>query len=273
MAELSNNLKFKLERLFDMSGGYVLDFTNATFADFVSTCLGFNPYDRYQGSKATVLRSIWQHESDSDVKKLLLELLDREATVKLIKGTLTDGDQRLHDSVLEEVLALSTDDTPTSREDVEFLSRDFGSVDLARARVSIDFQDVIAQRLDEIERCLAAEAPLAVIFLAGSTLEGLLYEVALQQPDAFATCSSAPTKDSKVKPLSQWTLHDFIITARELHIVGEDVVKHAHGVKDFRNYIHPRQQIKDNFQPRMLTAQMANQVLRAALHDLRTITT
>ena len=40
-----------------------MDFNNGTFASFVQTCLGFNPYDRYGGSKASVLRDIWLKES------------------------------------------------------------------------------------------------------------------------------------------------------------------------------------------------------------------
>lgn len=41
-----------------MSTGYVVDFNNGTFASFVQTCLGFDPYGRYEGSKAVILRQI-----------------------------------------------------------------------------------------------------------------------------------------------------------------------------------------------------------------------
>lgn len=63
--------------------------------------------------------------------------------------------------------------------------------------------------------------------------------------------------------MSEWTLEALITTSREVGVVGEDVIKHAHAVKDFRNYIHPRQQLKDNFVPRMLTAEIAHKVLPA----------
>jgi hypothetical protein len=39
MADLDNATKRKLESIFDMSGGYVLDFSNASFADFVRTAI------------------------------------------------------------------------------------------------------------------------------------------------------------------------------------------------------------------------------------------
>ena len=56
--------------------------------------------------------------------------------------------------------------------------------------------------------------------------------------------------------------------SRSLGFVGEDVLKHADQVRNFRNYIHPRQQMRENFEPRMMTAKIAQQVLLAALNDL-----
>lgn len=44
---LSNATKRKLEALLGMGSGYVLDFTNATFQDFVLTAIGVDPTMRY----------------------------------------------------------------------------------------------------------------------------------------------------------------------------------------------------------------------------------
>ena len=55
MGAIDNSLKFKLETLFGMGTGYLLDFSNSTFADFVQTSIGFNPYDRFTG---WILRSV-----------------------------------------------------------------------------------------------------------------------------------------------------------------------------------------------------------------------
>lgn len=44
------------------------------------------------------------------------------------------------------------------------------------------------------------------------------------------------------------------------------------GPKFFRNYIHPRQQLRENFEPRIITAQIAQRVLLAALADLNKLT-
>ena len=56
-----------LKDLFGMSTGCVMDFNNGTFASFVQTCIGFDPYEWYDESKAVLLRAIWLNEPFSDV--------------------------------------------------------------------------------------------------------------------------------------------------------------------------------------------------------------
>jgi hypothetical protein len=54
VATIDNTLKLKLEHLLGMSGGYVLDYSNASFADFVPVASAL-----HDGSKAQGLRSLW----------------------------------------------------------------------------------------------------------------------------------------------------------------------------------------------------------------------
>jgi uncharacterized protein (TIGR02391 family) len=89
VAGLDNTARLKLEALFDMGGGYVLDLTNATFASFVRTSIGFDPYEKYgdELSKAKLLRAIWEGESAADVAKLNLDLLEHWRVTKLLTGS------------------------------------------------------------------------------------------------------------------------------------------------------------------------------------------
>lgn len=78
MANLKNPTKQKLEHLLNMRTGYVLDFTNATYRDFILTSVGIDVDDKYPtGSKAVRLRSFWQEEADSIITTLMLDMLDR----------------------------------------------------------------------------------------------------------------------------------------------------------------------------------------------------
>lgn len=72
--------KRKLERAFGMESGYVLDFSNRTFEDFILDCIGIeiydSKYDHASGSKANRLRAFWNIESNYNVGKLLDEIFN-----------------------------------------------------------------------------------------------------------------------------------------------------------------------------------------------------
>ncbi len=268
-SQLDNTTRQMLEQLFGMSGGYVLDFSNASFASFVTICLSFDPYDRYVGSKAVVLRQIWLQETTSDVAKLNLDLLEHWHLGKLATNRdLTAFEERAYADLKSVFDPLTKTASPT---DLKFLAKNLGDVDLSTLPTELTSQQIVKTRLVEIELCLAAEAPLAVIFLVGSTLEGLLMEMALAHPNEYTSCEAAPKFRGSPKSIDTWTLAEFITVSRVLGVVGEDVLKHADHVRNFRNYIHPRQQLRENFEPRMVTAQIAQHVLLAALTDLKNV--
>jgi hypothetical protein len=87
MPNLSNIEKRKIEKLLEMGSGYVLDFSNRTFQEFVIDSVGIDIYDeKYaysSGSKANRLRALWDQESGQVVGKLILDLLEYWKTQKL----------------------------------------------------------------------------------------------------------------------------------------------------------------------------------------------
>jgi hypothetical protein len=80
MADLTFIEKTKLQRQFQMAGGYVLDFSNRTLAEFVADSTGrdiYNAkYDYASGSKANRLRAFWIQEPNHIVGKLITDLLE-----------------------------------------------------------------------------------------------------------------------------------------------------------------------------------------------------
>lgn len=145
----------------------------------------------------------------------------------------------------------------------KFMSQQF-YFDCSASCINDFVRPSIEQRIDEINRCLQAEAPLSVIFLCGSTLEGLLLSVATTLPKLFNTSASAAKSNGKVRPFPEWKLSNFIDVATELTILCKDVQKFSHVLRDFRNYIHPFQQSSENFTPTMDTALICVHVLKAA---------
>jgi len=77
MADLKGSEKSKLESYLEMKTGYVCDFSNRTFEEFVREHTGVEIYsDKYSGSKATRLRAFWDKQSNRLVAKLLGEMIE-----------------------------------------------------------------------------------------------------------------------------------------------------------------------------------------------------
>jgi hypothetical protein len=80
MAKFSFIEKTKFEKLFGMSSGYVLDFSDRTFQEFIADSIRVDIYDeKYNhgsGSKANRLRGYWLNEDNYNIGKLLEKLLE-----------------------------------------------------------------------------------------------------------------------------------------------------------------------------------------------------
>ena len=150
-----------------------------------------------------------------------------------------------------------------------FLTKEFDDINLERLNLEYNLTMVLKERIAEVEKSLKAECPLSVIFLCGSTLEGILLGVATKFPQEFNSAKSKATdKNGKVRQFHDWTLNNFIDTSYELGIIKEDVKKFSHSLKDFRNYIHPFQQLHSNFSPDINTAKISSQVLKAGINQI-----
>jgi len=78
MSNLSFTDRLKLERLLGMSSGYVLDFSNRTFQEFVNEAVHLDilaeQFNQGSGSKANRLRALLERQPDQVVGKLILAL-------------------------------------------------------------------------------------------------------------------------------------------------------------------------------------------------------
>lgn len=173
------------------------------------------------------------------------------------------------DIVLQKLEKIEIESGEPKDSENEFLSREFTNVDLRALHLENAITDVLQYRIKEIEKCFSSGSPLAVILLAGSALEGILLGLAIQHPRQFNSAKSSPKdSSSKVKPFHEWSLSGFIDVAKELGLIQQDTHKFSHSLRDFRNYIHPFEQMSSGFSPREHTAKICLQVLRAAIHEI-----
>lgn len=106
MADLTPVEKRHLERMLEMEGGYVLDFSNRTFAEFILDVTGRNIDDaRYanaSGSKANRLRAFWATEPNHVVGTLLRSFLQyRQASSPALEASLEEACCRIIERLLQ----------------------------------------------------------------------------------------------------------------------------------------------------------------------------
>ncbi len=275
MANLSTIDKQVLEKLFMMGSGFVLNFSDKTIREYFRDDLGVDIYDeKYNyasGSKANRIRGFWQVADDKQVGDSIAGLINYiEAQILIGRLSKDDFPNALMDRAKEitnRLLKITPKNSEISED--EFISREFKGVSIDKLGLDSSISSILNERIGEIRKCLAGNIPLAVIFLCGSTLEGILLGKACANPKDFNQSTLSPKDDTgKVKQFYNWTLHDFINVARDLNLLGEDVKKFSHALRDFRNYIHPYQQMASNFSPDQHTAKICWQVLQAAISDL-----
>ena len=130
--------------------------------------------------------------------------------------------------------------------------------------------EILKNRWNEAQRCVDAEAYLSGIIIMGSMLEGLLLGVFQRKPAAANMCKNAPQdkKTGKVKHFADWKLSEMIDVAHHLGWLGLDVKKFSHSLREFRNLIHPYEQMATQAKPDADTCNISWLVVQAAVNDL-----
>ncbi len=272
MSNLKTIDRQPFEDLLGMSGGYVLDFTDATFASFFAESVRCNihdgKYQTYGTSKAKKLRAFWDVETDAVVGKTLGELVD----LWEYKNPNATAKDKVTAKRCREIVARLRGKAGSPSPDLteeQFLRCDFSDVSIGNVPIEASLIPILESRYQEAVRSLNARCPLSTIFMCGSVLEGLLLGMALANPKGFNQAGAAPKdKFGNTKQFPEWTLAQMIDASCELGYLKVDVKKFGHALRDFRNYIHPYQQMSSLFAPDEHTAAICIQVLRAAIASL-----
>jgi len=271
MSSLKTTEKQPLEELFGMRDGYVLDFSNSTFASFIRETSSQDIYgDKYAingDSKAKRFRAFWEIEPDNVVGDVLAELL---STWEYKNPHPTPQTKAIYDrcfQIINRLRGSNVGPSKTERElETEFLKKDFGNPQISKIQIEAIVIPILEARYEQMMKCHTVDAPLAAIFLCGSILEGLLLGVAMTRLKEFNQANQAPKdKVGQVKKFNEWGLADFIDVSCELGILRLDIKKFSHELRNFRNYIHPYQQMHSGFTPDKHTAEICIQVLKAAI--------
>ena len=269
MSNLTDIEKRYLEKLLRMGGGYVLDYTDATYGEFFNRHridIHGKKYQTYGTSKAKKMRAFWESDPDGVVGKIISEMLDSyEADCDLNNKPRDAALLEKSRSIVSRLCGKLQTAKPAPTAD-DFLTREFTIPNVHRLPIEAQAVPIIESRLAEARKALSAGAHLSVIFLCGSVLEAVLLGAAQREPAGFNRASCSPkARDGSVRRLHEWKLAELIDVSCEVGLLKPDVKKFSHGLRDFRNYIHPYAQMSSGFTPDEHTAKLCFQVLKAAL--------
>ena len=161
-------------------------------------------------------------------------------------------------------------DAPSMKTIEDFIKIKISNLNIAKLPIESCLHPIIESRMKEIDKCIENEISLGCIFLCGSVLEGIFSAMAMKQPAIFNSTNASPKEreSGKVKAFDKWTLENYISVAYELGYIQEDVKRFSHAVQNFRNYIHPYQQISQKFTPTIDTAVLCAQVVKMAINQI-----
>lgn len=117
---------------------------------------------------------------------------------------------------------------------------------------------VLQARLDEAQTCYENGAHVAAIIMLGSLLEGVLLRAVLERDPSVLG-------NLRVEKVS---LAELIKRCNNAGWIDPDIEKFCHELREYRNYVHPRQEIDAAHTPDRDTLNVSWQVVGAVLNDL-----
>lgn len=101
-------------------------------------------------------------------------------------------------------------------------------------------QKIIERDYLEIQRAFVAKCWKSVIILSGGAIEAILTDVLMANERSAKSASKAPNKPD----IRKWDLADLINVSVELEFVEVGVDKLSHSVREYRNLIHPGNELR-----------------------------
>lgn len=195
-----------------------------------------------------------------DCIKLALQTLNETLAVEGLKVTLNG----IEPSLMKESPNYDFGEKKSEERELKPLPPpDFDKLDL-----EYGISEILKKRWDEIQKCIDTKATLSAVIMMGALLEGFLLGVMQRRPQLSNTAANSPKKDGKVKHFAEWSLNDMIEVAHEIGWIQLDVKKFSHALREFRNIIHPYQQLALNTYPNIDTCNISWLVVQAACNDI-----
>lgn len=262
-----------IDTLFEMGGGYVLDFTDRTFAEFFrehGVQIDLPKYRAQGDSKAKRVRCFLRVTAPPVSGKVLAGLMAHRTAMRKEVDHAAWSDVAATAARLggepPRIEVVASNRTAALNEE-ELLRRTLDPAAVGTVVLDPALAGIILERMAEADRCVNADAFLAAVILAGSVLEALCIDFGVGHPERVNRAYEAKFQRPAPK-LREWRLRDWIDVLGATGDLSPNIEKFGHGLRDFRNYVHPSAQLVSGFRPDKHTAAIALRVVIAAIDDL-----
>lgn len=127
-----------------------------------------------------------------------------------------------------------------------------------------NIRNIVERDYDEIQRAYISKCWKSVLILCGGTIEAILTDLLISHDTEAKQAKSAPNKPD----ISRWDLSELINVAVELELVTEGVKKLSHPVREYRNLVHPGNEIRNKLRFNVEEARISLEVLNILHRDL-----
>lgn len=119
-------------------------------------------------------------------------------------------------------------------------------------------RDVLVRDFRELQLVHAAGCWKAALVLAGSCIEGILYDVAVREWSQVKLTTTAKGSPDA----SRWTLGQLVSACREAKLLDPGVEKLSPALKDYRNLVHPAVEVREGLRAEEHEADIAVSLLQ-----------
>ncbi len=260
-----------IDKVLEMGGGYVLDFNDPGFARFFQDYRVNIDDQRYSvegTSKAKRLRYFLRTTPSPLTGKVLGGLLEHRLACK--SGELEAADLEKFRQMVVRLggeVSLDSKGSSDSTSETDLLKKVFDNAVFSKLPIETQLAKALVERMEEAHRCIEAKAYLSSVILCGSVLEGMCLGVGIRFPEKVNRSYHAQYNKTPTQ-FTDWKLREWIDVLGRLEALSPNVSKFGHALRDFRNYVHPAEQLANRFSPDAHTARIAYQVVVAAVEDL-----
>lgn len=258
-----------IESILQMREGYVLDFSDRTFADFFGdfgVAIDDSQFQVDGPSKARRMRVFLRTARPRLLGRVLAALLER----RLLRSPEDLNENEL--ARYEDIVLRLGGEAPrranlAADPEAELLRRVFQPALLRRVPLEAALGEALSARMTEAHACIEGKAYLAAVILSGSVLEGLCLGYGSRTAER-ANRAYSSQYNKPAPPFHTWKLREWIDVLGRLGDLSPNVSKFGHALRDFRNFVHPAEQLAHRFTPDQHTARIGFQVVVAAIEDL-----